>query len=119
MIGAPPRPSGGVAEPVGKLPRPFWFIWAGTLVNRCGSFVMPFLTIYLTQQRQLSIAQAGGVVALWGAGGSVAAPLGGYLADHIGRQAKVPVPDGVADYRRQRRGGGDACITRQTGAKNR
>ena len=89
MIGAPPRPSGGVAEPVGKLPRPFWFIWAGTLVNRCGSFVMPFLTLYLTQERQLSIAQAGGVVALWGAGGSVAAPLGGYLADHIGRRTTM------------------------------
>jgi hypothetical protein len=31
----------------GGLPRPFWFLWAGTLVNRLGYFVAPFLTLYL------------------------------------------------------------------------
>jgi MFS family permease len=74
---------------VGGLPRPFWFIWAGTFVNRCGSFVMPFMAIYLTEARGLSLTQAGLVVALYGAGGSVAAPLGGFLADHVGRRATM------------------------------
>jgi len=68
------------------LPRPFWVLWAGMLVNRAGSFVVPFLAIYLTQARGLSAAQAGVVAALYGAGAAVASPLGGYLADHAGRR---------------------------------
>jgi MFS family permease len=73
----------------GGLPRPFWFLWAGTFVNRCGSFVLPFMAIYLTQVRHLSIAQAGLIVALYGAGGAIAGPLGGFLADHVGRRATM------------------------------
>ena len=61
------------------LPRPFWVLWAGTLVNRAGSFVVPFLAIYLTQARGFSAAQAGIVAALYGAGAAVASPLGGYF----------------------------------------
>ncbi len=71
------------------LPRPFWFIWAGTFVNRCGSFVMPFMAIYLTEARHVSVARAGLVVALYGAGASIAAPLGGFVADHVGRRATM------------------------------
>lgn len=70
----------------GGLPRPFWVLWTGTLINRMGTFVLPFLAIYLTQVRGFSIAQAGMVAGLYGAGASIAAPVGGYLADHIGRR---------------------------------
>ena len=49
------------------LPRPFWVLWTGMLVNRAGSFVVPFLAIYLTQARGFSAAQAGIVAALYGA----------------------------------------------------
>ena len=73
------------------LPRPFWALWAGTFVNRCGSFVLPFLTLYLTQARHLSLSQAGLMVALYGAGGSVAGPLGGFLADRVGRRTTMLV----------------------------
>lgn len=68
------------------LPRPFWFLWAGTLVNRAGSFVLPFLALYLTQALRLSPSRAGLVIALYGAGGAVAGPLGGFLADRVGRR---------------------------------
>ncbi len=70
----------------GGLPRPFWVLFAGTFVNRAGTFVVPFLAIYLTQARHFSIASAGAIAAIYGAGGMVASPLGGYLADHIGRR---------------------------------
>ena len=70
----------------GGLPRPFWVLWTGTLVNRMGTFVVPFLAIYLTQVRGFSIAQAGMVASLYGVGSSIAAPVGGYLADHLGRR---------------------------------
>ena len=29
-------------------PRTFWLLWAGTIVNRLGGFVIPFLALYLT-----------------------------------------------------------------------
>ncbi len=73
----------------GGLPRSFWALWAGTFVNRCGSFVLPFLTLYLTQVRHVSLAQAGVGVSLYGAGLTIAGPLGGFLADHVGRRATM------------------------------
>ena len=71
---------------VGGLPRAYWVLWCGIFVNRMGSFVIPFLTLYLTQERGFSLVQAGLVAALYGAGGMVASPLGGFLADRIGRR---------------------------------
>ncbi|HJZ86293.1 MAG TPA: MFS transporter [Polyangia bacterium] len=68
------------------LPRAYWFLWAGTLINRLGSFVLAFLAIYLTEARGFSPAAAGGVVALAGAGMLVAAPTGGALTDRLGRR---------------------------------
>jgi hypothetical protein len=35
----------------GGLPRPFWVLFGGTLVNRVGGFVIVFLAIYLTEVR--------------------------------------------------------------------
>lgn len=70
----------------GGLPRAFWFIWAGTFVMRCGSFVLPFLAIVLTQVHGLPTAQAGLVIALYGVGATIAGPLGGLLADRVGRR---------------------------------
>jgi MFS family permease len=71
---------------VGGLPRPFWYLWAGALVNRLGSFVEPFLVLYLTAQRGVSARQAGLLLAIRGAGGFVAQLAGGVLADRIGRR---------------------------------
>ena len=71
------------------LPRTYWVLWTGMLVNRAGCFVMPFLAVYLTQGRGLSPATAGAIASLYGAGSAVASALGGYLADHIGRRATM------------------------------
>jgi MFS family permease len=68
------------------LPRTFWFLWTGALVNRLGGFVYTFLALYLTQVRHFPVASAGLVVALYGAGSFTAGPVGGYLADHLGRR---------------------------------
>jgi len=32
------------------MPRPFWALFAATLVNRSASFVGPFLVLYLSQR---------------------------------------------------------------------
>jgi MFS family permease len=68
------------------LPRTFWYLWTGALVNRLGGFVYTFLALYLTQARHFTVAHAGFVIALYGAGSFASGPVGGYLADHIGRR---------------------------------
>src|SRR4051812_22215057 len=73
-------------ELVAGLPRIYWFLWTGLLVNRMGGFVYPFLMLYLTGSRGLTVAQAGRIVALYGAGSFAAALVGGRLADRIGRR---------------------------------
>lgn len=70
----------------GGFPRPFWFLFGGMFVTRCGSFVLPYLALYLTQARHLSVAKAGLIMALYGAGATAAAPIGGFLADRAGRR---------------------------------
>jgi len=70
----------------GGLPPVFWTLWTGMLVNRLASFVITFLAIYLNRDRGFSAAETGKVVALYGVGLLLAGPVGGYLADHVGRR---------------------------------
>lgn len=78
--------AGFVVGRVGGLPRAFWVLWAGSLVNRLGTMVVPFLAFYLSGARGLSVTQIGAVMAVAGAGSVVSQPLGGYLADRFGRR---------------------------------
>jgi MFS family permease len=71
------------------LPRAFWYLWLGVLINRLGGFVATFLAIYLTQDRHFSVESAGFVVSLYGAGSLCAGPLGGALSDRIGRRTTL------------------------------
>ncbi|MCW3844279.1 MFS transporter [Micromonospora yasonensis] len=73
-------------DTTGGLPRAFWYLWTGTLINRLGSFVLVFLAIYLTQERGFSASQAGLVIGLWGVGGAVGTTVGGTLTDRWGRR---------------------------------
>ncbi|WP_307834198.1 MDR family MFS transporter [Paractinoplanes lichenicola] len=73
-------------QAVGGLPRQFWLLWAGTLINRLGAFVVIFLAIYLTADRHFSQSQAGLVIGLYGVGGALGTTLGGVLADRWGRK---------------------------------
>jgi MFS family permease len=74
---------------IGGLPRPFWALWGGTLVNRLGTMVMPFTGVYLTQSRGLSVAAAGLVMGVFGAGSLLSQLVAGVLADRIGRRATL------------------------------
>src|SRR4051812_28179924 len=71
------------------LPRPFWVLFAGTIVNRLGQFVEPFLALYLVRGRDLSLTTAGAIITCFGAGSFVSQPLGGWLADRVGRRATM------------------------------
>jgi len=76
-------------EVLGGLPRAYWALWVGLLVNRIGSFVVPFLSLYLTNERRLSVGEAGGLVSLWGLGAIGAGPVAGVVADRLGRRAAL------------------------------
>ena len=77
---------GWLRQAAGGLPRTFWLLWAGTLINRLGAFVVIFLAIYLTGERGFSQSQAGLVIGLYGAGGAIGTMAGGVLADRWGRR---------------------------------
>jgi MFS family permease len=70
------------------LPAPAWILFGGTFINRFGTFVMPFLVLYLTRSGY-SIAQAGLAVGAYGGGHVLASMLGGHLADRIGRRNTI------------------------------
>jgi MFS family permease len=68
------------------LPRAFWFLWVGTIVNRLGGLVIPFLALYLTGPLGLPVGQAALIVSLFGGGSFIASLVGGDLADRWGRR---------------------------------
>ncbi|RVX39270.1 putative MFS family arabinose efflux permease [Nonomuraea polychroma] len=74
---------------VAGLPRPFWALWGGTLVNRLGTMVMPFTGVYLTQARDLPVTTAGLVMGVFGAGSLLSQLLAGVLTDRVGRRATL------------------------------
>jgi MFS family permease len=69
-----------------RLPHAFWALWACQLVNRLGGFVQPFLVLYLTEDRHVSVSTAGAVVAAVGVGSVTSQFVGGWLTDRIGRR---------------------------------
>lgn len=81
----PPRVRWWTAQ-LGGLPRSFWYLWTGTVVNRTGAFITPFLALYLTGERDVSVPQAGVVLSVLGLGSAIGQPVGGVLADRIGRR---------------------------------
>lgn len=73
----------GLVDTLRVLPRAVWVLLAGSFINRFGSFVVPFLLLYLTRSGY-SPAQAGMVTGVYGLGQVCASLLGGYLTDRIG-----------------------------------
>lgn len=67
-------------------PRAFWWLLSGIFINRVGSCIYAFLTIYLKNQRHIALEEVGPMVALYGVGSLLAGPVGGFLADHWGRR---------------------------------
>jgi predicted MFS family arabinose efflux permease len=66
------------------LSRSIWLQSLVMLVNRAGTMVIPFLSIYLTSALHFSIAQAGTVLAVFGAGSILGVYVGGKVTDRIG-----------------------------------
>lgn len=61
-----------------------WWLALVNLVNRCGTMVLPFLILYLTSKKGISLSKAGLVFGFFGAGAIFGSLIGGKLTDKIG-----------------------------------
>ncbi len=68
----------------GGLSRSTWWLALVMLINRSGTMVVPFMTMYMTQHIGVTISKAGFVMSLFGAGAVVGALIGGKLTDKLG-----------------------------------
>jgi predicted MFS family arabinose efflux permease len=73
------------------LPGSVWRISFAALVNRAGTMVLPFLSLYLVKVREFSAQQVGLILLFYGLGSVAGSWLGGRAADRFGG---VPVQIG-------------------------
>lgn len=73
-----------------------YILFAATVINRFGDFVMPFLTMYLTIKIGLSFEITGIIVTISSLIGIPASILGGKLADEFGRKTIYLISQGGA-----------------------
>ncbi len=66
------------------LSREVWWLALITLINRTGAMVIPFLSLYLTDDLCFSLHEVGWVMTSYGLGSFCGAWLGGKLSDKIG-----------------------------------
>ena len=61
-----------------------WWLSLVMLINRSGTMVIPFMSLYLTESRHFSIGKAGIIMALFGLGAICGGFIGGKLTDKLG-----------------------------------
>lgn len=66
------------------LSKEVWWLALITFINRSGTMVLPFLSLYLTEDLKFSLAQVGTIMAFFGVGSLFGSWLGGKLTDKIG-----------------------------------
>lgn len=66
------------------LSKPVWLLALVLFINRSGSMVLFFLTLYLTRKLDFSVALAARMMSIYGVGALAGAYLGGWLSDRIG-----------------------------------
>lgn len=66
------------------LSKDIWILSFITLINRTGSMVIVFMTIYLTTELDFSLIQAGFAMSCYGAGSVAGSYIGGWTTDRFG-----------------------------------
>ena len=61
-----------------------WWLAMITLINRAGTMVIPFLSLYLTQDLGLTLENVGVIMSCFGLGSLVGSWIGGKITDAIG-----------------------------------
>ena len=66
------------------LSKEVWWLSLITLINRAGTMVIPFLSLYLNKSLGFSESNVGWILSFWGLGSLVGTWLGGKLTDKVG-----------------------------------
>ncbi len=74
-----------------RLPGAVRLLLAGTLINKAGTFIVPYLTIVLLRDFGLTETQAARLLFAYGAGSIVSIMVGGQLTDRMGRRVTLMV----------------------------
>jgi len=61
-----------------------WWLSLVTLINRAGTMVIPFLSLYLTKSLDFTLEQVGIIMGCFGLGSVVGSWIGGKLTDKVG-----------------------------------
>jgi MFS family permease len=69
-----------------RLPGPVRLLVTGTLINKAGTFIVPYLTLVLLREFHLTQTQAAGLLFAYGFGSIVSILAGGALTDRLGRR---------------------------------
>ncbi|WP_111706506.1 MDR family MFS transporter [Lutibacter citreus] len=72
------------AESFKGLSNEIWWLALITFINRAGTMVLPFLSLYLTEDLNLTLSQVGWVMSAFGVGSLAGSWLGGKLTDKVG-----------------------------------
>lgn len=68
----------------GGLSTPTWMLSLVMLINRSGAMVIPFLSVYITEELGLTKEQAGFILMGYGVGAVIGTQLGGWLTARFG-----------------------------------
>ena len=71
---------------LGRLPGPVRLLVWGTLVNKLGTFIFPYLSLVLMRDFGMTPARAGMLMTCHGLGAIVSVLTGGVLTDRLGRR---------------------------------
>ncbi len=74
-----------------RFPRPVRLLLLGTLVNKLGTFVLPYLALVLLRDFHLREAEAARLILAYGIGTLVSVFAGGFLSDTLGRRRTLLV----------------------------
>lgn len=66
-----------------NLQRNVWILSVAMFINRSGSMVLLFTSLYMTKELHFSIAQAGLIMSLYGIGSVIGSYMGGWLTDRM------------------------------------
>jgi|688.fasta_scaffold22934_7 MFS family permease len=83
-------PTDSLRSELRSLPRAYWVLVGGWFVNRFGTFVVPFLTLFLTSRGHPPTSVAL-VLSMNGLGQFSASLLGGYFSDRFGRRHTIVI----------------------------
>ena len=76
---------------IGRFPRPVRLLIVGTLVNKLGTFIVPYLTLVLLRDLHMREMEAARLLFAYGVGSVVSILAGGVVTDRFGRRRTLLV----------------------------